>query len=162
MVTSMAKQPKNIIRGDIYYVNREPEKPKGHEQRPGRPAIIVSDFHTGGDNTCMVVYLTTNRDRRDPGNVHVKINSAPKPSIALCNQIKTIDVKCLDRYCGHLTSREMAAVNAAMTRALSLLRVDHAQQAKDEIKRLKKQLEETQQQAESWRKMAVHLTERGA
>lgn len=162
MVTSMAKQQKNIVRGDMYYVNREPEATKGHEQRPGRPAIIVSDFHAGGDNTCMVVYLTTNRTRRDPDNVHVKINSAPKPSIALCNQIKTIDVKCLDRYCGHLTSREMAAVNVAMTRALQLLRVEPAQQAKDEIERLKKQLVETQQQAESWRKMAMHLTERGA
>ena len=161
MVTAMAKL-KNIARGDLYYVNREPEAPKGHEQRPGRPAIIVSDFHAGGDNTCMVVYLTTNRDRRDPDNVHVEINSAPKPSIALCNQIKTIDVKCLDRYCGHLTSREMAAVNAAMARALSLLLAGPELQPTAEIKRLKKQLEETRQQAESWRKMALHLTERSA
>lgn len=120
MVTSMTKL-KNIARGDIYYVDREPETPKGHEQWAGRPAIIVSDFHTGGDNTCMVVYLTTNKTRPDPDKVHVEINSAPKPSIALCNQIKTIDAKCLGRYCGHLTDLEMAAVNAAMARALSLL-----------------------------------------
>lgn len=161
MVTSMTKL-KNIARGDIYYVDREPETPKGHEQWAGRPAIIVSDFHTGGDNTCMVVYLTTNKTRPDPDKVHVEINSAPKPSIALCNQIKTIDAKCLGRYCGHLTGLEMAAVNAAMARALSLLLAAPPSASKAEVKKLKKQLAEAQQQAESWRKMALHLTERSA
>lgn len=122
----------------------------------------------------MVVYLTTNHDRPDPDGVHVEISSAPKPSVAICNQIKTVDTRFLGRYCGHLTDQEMAEVNDAMIRALALeaatkpsrntydpkpwREVRHAA----ETDRLEEQLAEAKEQAESWRQVALHLMERSA
>ena len=68
----------------------------------------------------MVVYLTTKRDRPDPAGLHIEIGSAPKPSIALCDQIKTVDTRRLDKCCGHVTDEEMAQIDDAIRRALGL------------------------------------------
>lgn len=39
---------RRITRGDIYYVERDMEISRGHEQQTGRPGVIVSDFSAGG------------------------------------------------------------------------------------------------------------------
>lgn len=168
MVTSMFEN-RHIDRGDMYYVEREATPTRGHEQRPGRPAIIVSNFHAGGGNTCMVVYLTTNHDRPDPDGVCVEIGSAPKPSVAICNQIKTVDTRFLGRYCGHVTDQEMAEVNDAMIRALALEAATRTTQSaydpkpcRDDKQITEKDRQLLEQLAESWRRMALHLMERSA
>ena len=171
MVTTMYRN-RRITRGDIYYVERDMEISRGHEQQPGRPGVIVSDFSAGGGNTCMVVYLTTKRDRPDPGGLHIEIGSAPKPSIALCDQIKTVDTRRLDKCCGHVTDEEMAQIDDAIRRALGLEeeapRNTYAPKPWRDVRRaaetdqLEEQLAEAKEQAESWRRMALHLMERSA
>lgn len=47
MVTIMFRNQK-ITRGDIYYVERDMEISRDHEQQPGRPGVIISDFSVGG------------------------------------------------------------------------------------------------------------------
>lgn len=169
------RRPKNITRGDMFYVTRG-DITIGHEQQPGRPGIIVGAPPRGGA-TCMVVYLTTKRDKPDPLGVHVEINSAPKPSVALCDQIKTVDVRCLDSYCGHVTADEMAQVDEGIATALGL-EVEHEHlndyeiadirmaESEDEpnkvIDSLISELTEAKEQAYSWRRVALHLMERGA
>lgn len=120
----------------------------------------------------MVVYLTTKRDRPDPGGLHIEIGSAPKPSIALCDQIKTVDTRRLDKCCGHVTDEEMAQIDDAIRRALGLEeeapRNTYDPKPWRDVRRatetdqLEEQLAEAKEQAESWRRMALHLMERSA
>lgn len=120
----------------------------------------------------MVVYLTTKRDRPDPGGLHIEIGSAPKPSIALCDQIKTVDTRRLDKCCGHVTDEEMEQIEDAIRRALGLeeetpRNIYDPKPWRDtfheaETDRLEEQLAEAKEQAESWRRMALHLMERSA
>lgn len=98
-------QPRKILKGQIYYVNKIGEDFVGSEQMAGRPAIIVSN-NTGNhySNVVEVVYLTTQCKADMP--THVPILSARKPSIALCEEIVSVDKQRLGKYIGTITSEK--------------------------------------------------------
>ena len=71
-----------IERGDIWYMESG-YNTVGSEQRPGRPAIVVSnDRNNEHSSTLEVVYLTTQPKHDLP--THVTIRSTNRESIALC------------------------------------------------------------------------------
>ena len=105
-------------RGDIYFVERGYNE-IGSEQRAGRPAIIVSnDKCNETSNVVEVVYLTTQPKNDLP--THVDIRSAPKESIALCEQINSIFVDRIGDYIASCTEHEMMMVDAALAISLGL------------------------------------------
>ena len=106
-------QSRKILKGQIYYVNNVGGSFVGSEQVAGRPAIIVSNnIGNRYSNVVEVVYLTTRSKADMP--THVQILSARKPSIALCEEIVSVDKQRLDKYIGTITSEEMQKVNQAM------------------------------------------------
>lgn len=106
-----------IRRGDIFYISRYPTT--GSEQEAGRPGIIVSNEANNLHSTTVeVVYLTTQEKPDLP--THVSIDSAPRPSRALCEQVTTVSVERLGDYIGKLTSLEMARVDTALLISLDL------------------------------------------
>lgn len=139
----------NYRRGDIVYVEREIEATKGHEQLPGRPAVIVSNATSG---TCMVVYLTTNEAKATDSTLHVRISTAARPSVALCDQIKTVDVRRLGRWYGHVTQAEAEAIDRAMLKALAM---QDAAQAKTEEEKLQGLLLAARAEAKAWKEIAL-------
>lgn len=129
----------------------------------------------------MVVYLTTREDRPDPDGLHVKISSAERPSRALCDQIKTVDVRCLGQYFGHVTPEEERAITDACRRALGIpgaeedeeeypnaydaqeqRRVEQADEPNKQIDTLIAELCGAKEDAAAWRRVALHLMERSA
>lgn len=111
----MAKN--SIRRGDIYFVKGT--YGTGSEQTGERPAIIVSN-DTGNRHapTVEAVYLTTKQKTDIP--THVYINSAERPSIALCEQIVSICKSRLERYIGSVTVAEMRRIDRALTTSLGI------------------------------------------
>lgn len=105
-------------RGDIYWV--EIPHYTGSEMSKNRPALIVShDKLNRSAPIVTVVYLTSNTLRRsEPG--HVALYSSVKPSIALCEQIYTVDKSRLGSYIGTVTEGEMAEVERAISCTLDL------------------------------------------
>ena len=105
-------------RGDIYFITRGYTE-EGSEQRAGRPAIIVSNDKCNEHSDVLeVVYLTTQTKTDLP--THVDIRSAPKSSIALCEQINSIYKDKFGDYIGTCTEFEMAMVDAALAISLGL------------------------------------------
>lgn len=104
-------------RGDIYYIRGA--YGTGSEQRGERPAIIVSN-DTGNTYAPVVevVYLTTKRKTIIP--THVYINSAQRPSIALCEQVVTVCKSRLERYIGSVTVAEMRRIDRALSVSLGI------------------------------------------
>lgn len=104
-------------RGDIYYIRGA--YGTGSEQRGERPAIIVSN-DTGNTYAPVVevVYLTTKRKTIIP--THVYINSAQRPSIALCEQVVTVCKSRLERYIGSITVAEMRRIDRALSVSLGI------------------------------------------
>ena len=104
-------------RGDIYFIERGYSV--GSEQRAGRPAIIVSnDKCNDNSDVVEVVYLTTQPKSDLP--THVDIRSAPKESIALCEQINSVFVDRVGDYIGTCTDYEMMLIDAALAISLGL------------------------------------------
>ena len=108
----------NINRGDIWYIgNGYPAV--GSEQRPGRPAVVVSNQRNNQYGEVVeVVYLTTAPKRDLP--THVTIRSSGRVSTALCEQISTVSVERLGSYCGHVSDSELTAIENAMLISLGI------------------------------------------
>lgn len=107
----------DYARGDIYYVHRT--RFVGSEQSSGRPAIIVSlDANNKHSNVAEVVYLTTRPKKDLP--THVQISATGRPSIALCEQVHSVDCRRLGRYVGKCDTQEMEAVDEALLISLGL------------------------------------------
>ena len=105
-------------RGEIYYINPY-KNVEGSEQRPNRPAVIVSnDTNNLFSETVEIVYLTTKPKRNLP--THVRISSSPKPSTALCEQVTTVSVNRLQHLRGECTPEEMNAIDRAMMVSLGI------------------------------------------
>lgn len=109
---------REVLRGDIYFVEAEADGPFG-VQRGGRPGIIVSN-DTGNrySEVVEVVYMTTKEKKELP--THVQIMSCERPSTALCEQIHSISKGQIGRFMGSCTEKEMRAVDAAIKVSLGL------------------------------------------
>lgn len=108
---------KNRKRGEIYYISSSPII--GHEQKGGRPAIIVSnDYGNAVSPVVEVVFVTTKWKKRLP--THVTIHSCKRKSIALCEQITTVDKTRILDYVGKVTRKEMEKINQAIKVSLGM------------------------------------------
>lgn len=107
-----------INRGDIYYIDRFGLQ-IGSEQRAGRPGIIVSNKENNRHSeTVEVVYLTTAPKADLP--THVRIFSANRESIALCEQITTVSTEKLGNFIGRCTKEEVFQIELALIRSLRI------------------------------------------
>ena len=91
----------------------------GSEQAGDRPAIIFSsDEQNRSSREVEVVFLTTKKKNLMP--THVPVDSAPDPSIALCEQIQTVDKWRIKEYLGTATWEEMEKIDQALAISLGL------------------------------------------
>lgn len=100
-----------VYRGEIYYIHET--EVSGNEQAGGRPGIIISnDVGNEHSPVVIVVYLTTREKKPLP--THVKINTAEKPSTALCEQIETVYKGRIGKYIGQITDTEQKNLDKAL------------------------------------------------
>lgn len=107
-----------INRGEIYWYRNE-SGVEGSEQGNNRPCIIVSNdkANTYGP-TVTIVPITT--AEKKPLPTHVQIDSAFAPSIAVCEQVKTISKNRLSQYIGECNTTEMQGIEKALRIQLAL------------------------------------------
>ena len=106
-------------RGQIYYVYPRGYEYTGSEQGGGRPAIIVSnDVGNEYSSVVEVVFLTTREKKPLP--THVKIASSRRPSIALCEQIETVDKGRIGSYINEISQAELKGIEKAILISLDI------------------------------------------
>ena len=130
-----------VRRGEIYYIVRSGDASCGSEMNTGRPAIVVSnDKNNVNSSVIEVVYLTTQPKNDQP--THVRICSAIKPSIALCEQVSSVSYERVGDYVGACSIMEMQQIDIAIAVSLGLDREDsgflglHDTASRDDIIRL--------------------------
>lgn len=107
-----------IKRGDIFFITRGNTGVTGCEQKPDRPAIIVSNNKCNEHSGCVeVVYLTTQEKSPLPTHVNVLCHV---PSIALCEAVYTISKDRVGNYIRSCTDREMKAIDEALLISLGI------------------------------------------
>ena len=106
---------RTILRGDIYYADLNPVV--GSEQGGVRPVLIIqNDIGNKHSPTVIVAAITSRAKTKLP--THISLSGIPlleKDSIALLEQIRTIDKRRLDRYIGSLDGNTMKRIDAALT-----------------------------------------------
>ena len=113
-------------RGRIHFI--EKGTAFGSEQAGYRPAIIVSSDEQNRSSTEVeVVYLTTKK--KHPMPTHVRIDSALNRSIALCEQIQTVDKRRFKEYLGNATEKEMKMLNQALAVSMDLTGAEYGRMA---------------------------------
>ena len=113
--------PKDIKRGDIYWVDWNPAR--GNEQRGLRPALVIqNDIGNKFSPTTIVAALTTAIEKPYPFLVKVtaKESGLPKDSTINLAVILTVDKTRLTRKCGTLSDDKMSQVNEAIRASLDL------------------------------------------
>ena len=110
-----------IRRGDIYYADLDPAQ--GSEQGGLRPVLIVqNDTGNAHSPTTQTVPLTTQTQKgRLP--THVRISKAcglSADSIALVEQLRTLDKSRLDAYVGRIRAKEQSAIDKALSVSVGL------------------------------------------
>lgn len=92
-----------IHRGDICLVNLGEVKTGTHVQKSMRPVLIISnDFNNCYSATVNIVPLTSKTKKKIPTHVSVNGYGLEKESIALVEQITTIDKSKINKLIGHI------------------------------------------------------------
>lgn len=109
-------------RGDIYYVQFG-NTSTGSEQYGDRPAVIIqNDVGNTYAPTLIVVPLTSNTEKKvtQPTHCLLENEGLSMSSMALAEQIFTIDKSRILKYLGHLAPEDMQRLDYALKNSLAL------------------------------------------
>lgn len=108
------KMKRKFKRGEIYYADLSPVI--GSEQGGYRPVVILQNNRGNKHSPTVVVASITSRLGKHQIPTHVKMSSVrlEKHSIALLEQIRTIDKSRIKEYIGNATKAEMKEIEAAL------------------------------------------------
>ena len=110
-----------IYRGDIYLANLNPYK--GSEQGGKRPVIIIQNDVGNHYSPTVIVTAVTSRffkKRALPTHVPLDNEELEKNSLALLEQIRTIDKSRLIRKIGRVPEEKMKEIGVAIHVSLDL------------------------------------------
>ena len=109
-------------RGDIYCADLDPVV--GSEQGGVRPVIVIqNDTGNKHSSTLIVATVTTKIRKKENMPTHFLIKDNPafrEASVVQLEQVRTIDKRRIDNYLGKVTSREMVAIEKALSVSLAM------------------------------------------
>ena len=114
---------RKIRRGDIFYANLDPVV--GSEQGGERPVLIIQNEKGNQHSPTVIVAAVTSRVNKKkslPTHIPIECTALAKDSIALLEQIRTIDKKRLREHMGHLNEQQMSMVDTAIAVSFGLSR----------------------------------------
>lgn len=109
-----------MTRGDIVYVHNDVCKATGSEWSKDRPAIIVSNDMCNKYSPVIEVVFTTHSKRKHLLPTNVILKSTPKPSVALCEHVYSVDKSRIERIIGQCSQKELFRINNALAVSLGL------------------------------------------
>lgn len=103
-------------RGEIYFADLDPVM--GSEQGGMRPVLIIQNDLGNRFSPTVIVLPLTSRTGKTPLRTHVTVfppcGGLTKPSIILCEQVRTLEKTRLRRYVGMLRPDKMHRVEQAL------------------------------------------------
>lgn len=117
-------EEKEIRRGDIYHANLNPVK--GSEQGGYRPVLVIQNNRGNEYSPTVIVAAITSRPKHRM-STHVPltgIEGLEKESVALLEQVRTIDKSRLNDYVGTLNRKQMIKVEKALCSSTGMRKLD--------------------------------------
>ena len=108
-------------RGDIYFAGLDPVI--GSEQGGRRPVLIIQNDLGNRFSTTVIALPLTSKVNKAPLRTHVPLSppqgGVNRPSVILCEQVRTLEKSRLQKYLGRLTKEKMALVERALAAAVA-------------------------------------------
>lgn len=113
---------KEIKRNEIYYADLNPVK--GSEQGGIRPVLVIQNDTGNKHSPTTIVAAITSKEEKAKLPTHVEVGSCgvERKSLALLEQIRTIDKSRLIKYVGELDGATVKEINEAIGISLGLNR----------------------------------------
>lgn len=113
---------RNIKRGDIYFANLN--QGIGSEQQGTRPVVIIqNNLGNTHSPTVIVAAITGKRKLKNPLPTHCELSQIKNlkfNSMALAEQLLTLDKSRLQNYVGSLNDTDLNNLNHALSISLAL------------------------------------------
>ena len=112
----------NVKRGDVYYADLSPIV--GSEQGGIRPVLILQNDIGNKYSPTVIVSAITSQLNKSKLPTHISLQSnigLSKDSVALLEQIRTIDKQRLKEKIGHIDDSVMRQVNNALTISFGMM-----------------------------------------
>ena len=111
-------------RGDIYRADLDPVT--GSEQGGVRPVLVIQNDIGNRTSPTVIVVPLTSRLKKPSQQTHVLIEPPEgglrHPSLVLCEQVRTLEKRRLDRFMGTVSQECLARVENALLRAIGAAR----------------------------------------
>ena len=109
-----------VYRGEVYYTDLSPVI--GSEQGGMRPVLIVQNDIGNKHAPTTIIAPITSRFTKKPLPTHLPLSNCglAKDSIALCEQLRTIDKRRLREKMGEIGEKEKVALDKAIAISLGL------------------------------------------
>lgn len=109
-------------RGEIYMAELDPVI--GSEQGGRRPVLIVQNDRGNRYSPTVIVVPLTSSERKPGLPTHVYLpkgsGGLKKPSVVLCEQVRTLEKTRLTRYMGSLDAENLREVERALSVSLDM------------------------------------------
>ena len=120
----MEHTEKKIRRGDLYYVNFGYNI--GSVQNYCRPGVVIQNNNGNASSPTVIVAAITSEIKKTNLPVHAYIGARfglAEPSMALLEQVKTVDKRTLGDYIGHISPECMRRIDRAAAYSIGLRRI---------------------------------------
>lgn len=119
MNTNATQSSRQIVRGEIYYIMPYGETATDSISDGGRPGIVISnDMDNTLNGVIEVVYLTRHPWHDSPTNVVIKATG--QTSVALCNQVSSVNKRRIGKYVGQVSDYELSNLEKAVAIGIGL------------------------------------------
>lgn len=114
------KQDRQVRRGEVYFADLSPIV--GSEQGGVRPVLVLqNDVGNVNSPTTVVAVITSRRNKsKMPTHIEIKCSGLYKKSIALLEQLRTIDKSRLINKVGEVNTRTMTQIDKAVLICLGM------------------------------------------
>lgn len=111
----------DVKRGEMYYADLDPVV--GSEQSGFRPVLIIQNDTGNRHSPTVVVAAITGKPKKENMPTHYPLPAGiglETPSLALLEQVRTIDKVRLQSYIGRLDETTMKGINRAIAVSMGL------------------------------------------
>jgi mRNA interferase MazF len=113
---------RNIRRGDIFYADLTPSV--GSEQGGVRPVVVIQNDVGNQHSPTVIVAAITTQSGKPRQCTHINLDARlyglEQNSTVLLEQVRTLDRRRLQRYCGRVDGRQMNRIDKGLIRSLGI------------------------------------------
>lgn len=106
-------------RGDVYWVNPNPAK--GREMKDRHRFVVISPREINQFGLTIMIAVTSGGEWARNMGITVPITGHDTSGVAVCNQIRSFDLRSVDRQAEYIETLDTATIDEIASRVVSIV-----------------------------------------